>query len=620
MSETFFPINDLLRRRFQTVLVVLSLALSLGCALFLVLFTDSVGFTILSVTEDRLTLGLSTVLWRFLAFVGILTLVTLAAIVSFSTSLMMSQRIRDIGLMKAAGCPSDLVFGYFFNELLLVSLTSCVVGVGLGLSAYYGSIYLFSGLGFHVLQQPINFWLVLPVVIVYLVLATIFGVKPIINAARVKPGKALSPEYYLGLSSETGFGGFSSSHFTTRIAIRSLFRRKSANIRVILCCIVAFTLLTVVVAGGIIANQTAASWVEKAIGRETIMIGHRDVCDQYKMLLSKFYETKASSNFNYIKENYLIPEDIINQLDLLPGIENVDTRLIFEDRIREVLGYVIDPETHATVPVGSNREGESLIVGINPEHVVTEWTIDGEFLRANSPDDAVIGDSVAQKMFTSPLSEHVRVLNRTFDIVGVCLDPVNNGKVVYFPLESLKQLTGVYSPNVVFLKIERQNDPTKILDDIMICVNSANPDFAIVRLDEFMDESLGFLGYLWSTIMLLPLLTLGAAALCLTNHVILTLDDQRQEFGVMRAVGARPRAIVKIIACQNLLVLLSSYGVSVSAGIILTLLILVQRPILTSNIILEIAAWLLIAVIVIFTISVYPAFRFCRKPIVKIMS
>ncbi len=619
MIETFFPINDLLRRRLQTALVVLSLALSLGCALFLVLFADGIGVAILFVAEDKLTLGLSTVLSRFLVFVGILTLVTLAAIVSFSTLLMISQRIREIGLMKAAGCPSDLLFGYFFNELLLVNLAGCLVGVGLGLSSYYGSIYLFRGFGFHVLQQPINFWLVFPVIAIYLVLATVFGVKPIIDTARVEPGKALSPEYYLGLSNETGFAT-SSSHFTTKMALRSLFRRKSANIRIILCCTVVFMLLTVTVAGGIIANQTSASWVEKAIGRETIMIGHRDVCDRYEMLLSRFHETNASSTFNYIEERYLFSENIISQLSVLPGIEVLDARLVIESSIREVSGYVIDPETHAAVPVGDNREGESLIVGINPEHVSNEWTIDGEFLRADNLGAAVIGDSLAQKMFTSPLNEKVRMLNRTFDIVGVCLDPVNNGKVVYSHLESLKQLTGVHSPNIIFVKIGEQNDSTKILEEITACVNSSDSDFTVVKLEKIVEESLGFLSYLWSTIMLLPVLTLGAAALCLTNHVILTLHDQRQEFGVLRAVGARPRAIVKIVASQNLLVLLSSYGVGVSTGIILTLLILVQRPIVTSYTILEIAAWLLILLIAIFAISLYPAFRFCKKPILEIMT
>ena len=51
--------------------------------------------------------------------------------------------------------------------------------------------------------------------------------------------------------------------------------------------------------------------------------------------------------------------------------------------------------------------------------------------------------------------------------------------------------------------------------------------------------------------MLLPLLTLVSAALCLVGYMMLAVDEQHQEFAVLRAVGAKPKIIVAILAIQS---------------------------------------------------------------------
>ena len=92
--------------------------------------------------------------------------------------------------------------------------------------------------------------------------------------------------------------------------------------------------------------------------------------------------------------------------------------------------------------------------------------------------------------------------------------------------------------------------------------------------------------------MLLPLFTLASAAMCLVGYMMLAMDEQHQEFAILRAVGAKPRIIVNISAIQSAIVLLSSFAVGISLGIITTLLILMTNPLVTSVTIVEIAAWL----------------------------
>jgi ABC-type antimicrobial peptide transport system permease subunit len=135
LSETNFPVNDLFRRKLQTGLVLISLTICVASTLFLLLFADGIGFGIASAARSTLTIGFSAIFSNFLLFVGILIFAVGAVVVSFITFLMMAQRTRDFGLIKAAGCPNGLIFGYFSAELLMVLFVGCTVGVAFGFLA-----------------------------------------------------------------------------------------------------------------------------------------------------------------------------------------------------------------------------------------------------------------------------------------------------------------------------------------------------------------------------------------------------------------------------------------------------------------------------------------------------
>lgn len=336
--------------------------------------------------------------------------------ISFIIFVTMAQRVRDIGLMKAAGCPSELIFGYFMTELLIVTFVSCLLGVILGVLVDFASTSLFSSLHLPIPQKPINFWLVLLVFVLFFISAVVFGAKPILDAAKVEPAKAISPVFYFGLSEKPVFKVVSKSGLAYRIALRSLFRRKSATIRVILCLTAVSLLATVAVAGGIIADKTTKSWVEKAVGKDIILIGHQDMCNQYKLLLLKFYEAHVEVPFNYTDEKYGVEESLLSKLSAMDGVIAVDARLITETRVREVPGYLMDPTTMVITSVGDNREGESLIVGVEPTNMLNMWFLEGNFLRENQSREALIGDTIAQKMFTKPLNESIRVFDKNFNV------------------------------------------------------------------------------------------------------------------------------------------------------------------------------------------------------------
>ena len=127
--------------------------------------------------------------------------------------------------------------------------------------------------------------------------------------------------------------------------------------------------------------------------------------------------------------------------------------------------YKIDPETLATLSVGDNRIGQSLVVGVDPEKVLTTSFTKGYALNSSDVQETVIGDTLAQALFSpdlsanppinlsDPLLQKMIVRGKIFKITGVCVDPINNGNVTYIPLKNLQNVTGISYVNIVFVQV-----------------------------------------------------------------------------------------------------------------------------------------------------------------------
>lgn len=619
MSETSFPINDLLRRKFQTALVVISLALSVGSALFLLLSAEKIGFgTFLSV-EGKLTVGISGIFSQFVLFLAVLIISAGVVMVSFMVSLMMSQRTKDIGLIKAAGCPSELVFGYFFTELLIVVFLGCFLGTLLGFLADFSSSISSNVLSLQVEPFGLNWLTALIVFVLFLVIGMIVGTKSIIDASKTAPINLLSPEYRFGVARETDFKTLSKRSTTFAIALRSLVRRKSATVKIVLVMSIVFTLVTVGVAGGLIASRTTQSWIEKAVSKNTVLIAHEQMCTRYSILLKAFYEGGSPIDFNYTDSKYVVPQELVEQMTSRYGVANVEKRIITEADVREVQGYVPQEGSQDVSTVGDHRNGRSLLVGIDPEKTQGHWYIDGRQLVAGQNAEILVGDTLSRNLFSVPLAQRLEVFDSDFDVVGVCIDPINNGNVAYIHYDVLQAASGIFGPNLVLLKIDMSTNGATVVQQIDAIVKVVNPNFTVLDLGEFLSGSLGFLSFAWSTTMVLPLFSLVAASLCLVGYMVLAMEEQRHEYGVMRATGARSSTILRIVSDQGLLVLLSSYGVGVALGIIITLLVLIHDPVITACTVFEIATWQAMALGITLISSLYPAIRFARKPLFEIL-
>lgn len=619
-----FPVKDLLRRPLQTGLTIATLTLCVASTLFLILFSGRIGIG-LSAQTSTLTSGLSLVFSQILGFIEPLIFVVGAILTSFTLYLMMAQRTRDLGLIKAAGCPSPLVAGYFTTELLIVAVSGCLLGSVFGVLADFLTATLV--LGVYILPNPLY------VVFVFggfLVLALGFGLKPIIDAARMPPLTALSPVSYYGTPAEKSHKPLSKYGISWKIATRSLSRRQNAVVRMVILLSAVFVLLTISIAGGVIARDTTGYLVQDPSSTNsvsTVAVAHSSVGERYLSLLSTFSGGQITGNFDYSNPEYAVSQNVIETLKALTSVSAVDERLVLETRIVEDRNFTVIGSQ--TFWVGGTREGDSVIIGLNPNKENVPASFEGRFLDNSSRYEAVIGDSIATKMYTAdpknnidysdPLVQSVKIFDKKFVITGVVIDPINKGFITYVPLGTLENLTGL-SPNIVLVTPKEGVEKEIFMVQLQDALDASGNGLQVFPFEAVTQQNLAFLNAAWAVIMLVPLATLASAAMCLVSYQILSVEEQQQEFGVLRAIGTKPRLILSVLSIQVLIVLLSSFGVGIAFGIMTTLMILMANSLVTAWAILGIAATLLAALMVMLILNLYPAVKISKTSILKMLS
>jgi ABC-type antimicrobial peptide transport system permease subunit len=620
MSEIAFPVKDLMRRKSQTGLTIVGLTICTAATVFLILFGENIGFEIALVTGGKLTTGFSNIFLRFVFMVSLLNILVGALVTSFLVYLSMSERVRDIGIMKATGCLANMAFGYFLTELFIIVFIGCVAGTIIGVLMQFACVNSLNALGFSISQRPPNLWTVLLIFFIFVVASHILGTQPITKAIRVEPAEALSPLYSFGITSrEPRKPASSKLSLALKVAYRALTRRKSATRRAIICLAAVLTLTTVTIAGGIVASQTTQGYVERAVGKDIVIVGHPDLARHYVNLLSQFFEAKDTEPINYFDQRYRIPESLVSELSNISGVLKADPRLVFEETVYEVQGVIVDPEEpDQYVLVGDHRFGEAVVIGVQPERVINEWLVFGRVLNETDVYSAVIGDSLAFEMFADPEKQAVRVFEKNFGIVGVCLDPLNNGNVAYVPLNALSTLVNRQpNSNFLFLKI----DPFRRLQ-VLAEIEKQVSGMVLepVELNEVLGKHMDFLGYVWSFVMFLPLFSLVTAAFCLLSYMMLSITGQQREFGIMRALGAKPKAILKIVFTEALIITLISGAIGVFVGLFFTFVFLIPEPIISHFTLISVAGWLLLALSFLCLSSLYPAMKVVKKSIAGVLS
>ncbi len=122
-----------------------------------------------------------------LAGIAAISLVVAGTLIMNVMLVAVSQRIEEIGLVKALGAKRRQIMGLFLTEAAMLSLFGAAVGVVVGQAAVWLLRVLYTNIDFH---SPS--WAVVAAVLIALGSGLVFGILPARRAADLDPVHALA--------------------------------------------------------------------------------------------------------------------------------------------------------------------------------------------------------------------------------------------------------------------------------------------------------------------------------------------------------------------------------------------------------------------------------------------
>jgi ABC-type antimicrobial peptide transport system permease subunit len=623
MSRTggaWSPFKALARRKSQVALMVAGLAACVSVTVSLVFFGNSLGVRVAGFAAAGLTSGFSEVFLKFVLVVVLLNTVAGALITYFLVSLAMSERTRDVGVMKAVGCLTSGVLGLFTVELAIIVLAGCLLGTIIGVIVSYAAVGALELLGYQSTPAPLDMLLLLVIFASYAVLTFILGIRHIARVAHLAPAKALSPLFAAKATNKPAFRlqvPFSRS-FTEKIASRNIGRRSSMSIRSIACLAAVTALMTVIVVGGIVSEETMLSYVDRAVGTSVVLVAEADMASHYEGLLDRFLRTGQNVSLNYFDAKYAIPSSLISEFGKINGILKVDARLVVETTIKEIQQISPDPDNPGQyIEIGGEREGRAVVMGVEAANVVNNWLLLGTSLSEEKLNSVLIGDSLALNQFADPFLQGLRAFGSEFQVSGVCLDPLNNGMVVYMPYGRLIAAVQHGGFNLVLLKVDPASRVTTLqqLESVL-----SGSGFVMLNLDEALARQRVFVGYIWTLLLSLSLLSFVSAVVSLVGYTMLAVAGQQRDLAIMRALGAKPKMILKIVLFENFLLVLAGALFGLPAGLLVVFTFFLREPVVTVNAALTIIGLMSTLIAALCLSSLQPARKAAQNIITEVSS
>lgn len=207
--------------------------------------------------------------------------------------------------------------------------------------------------------------------------------------------------------------------------------------------------------------------------------------------------------------------------------------------------------------------------GINVAEVYLDFSlIDGRVLQASDTGSyrAVIGAQVAERQGLA-VGDVLRLNPRaSFDVVGIAsaAGGLLDGTIIV-PLDTLQEAIGI-GDRVSFLVAQLDN-PARA-NDAAALISADFPELGVQTRAEFL--SIIERGLAIANVVQLGIsgIALIVGAIAVVNTMLMSVFERTREFGVVRAVGARPRFLFGLVLLESVVLSLAGAVVGVLIGII----------------------------------------------------
>jgi ABC-type antimicrobial peptide transport system permease subunit len=590
LDELGFAKKDFKHRKFETFLALTGLIICVASTTFLLQTGLALWLPNISRGNVKPTSFLVNATLTFVRFDTLLVFLIGMLTVFFLTSTLMSNRVHDIGLIKAMGSNNGKDHSYIMSGPLLIILLGCFTGAAIGTASF--TLMAFFFLQINLLQIIISITGFVGVFILTFLIAWFIAGYQIENTFKTTT--------ITSLAGDTNTFDFKKEQlvalkklikrlpFSVQTVTRGILRSRTKSKTALICLSASLLLLTVSFVGGFVSWYTTRDYVDKAFGQNVLAIGNQQVTAQYVDLLQPTLNPQNTqiNTFNFLNTDFVIDNTFIQKLTSNSQAMTVDSRLVAFAQITEIENFTIENEPinneqHYRT-IGDHRTTRSLIVGIDPEKTVnnpetqrSERLIENEYTIA-------IGDAVARNLFEDPYQEKLNIsANSTnplqeFSISNVAVDPLNQGNTVYLSLQTMQNLFSVNGTNLILVKTQ---ETSQAYQEITNLANQYN--LTVTKMNIVHAESLANVDRIWLSVLPFPFMSMITTGIGFLNALSVSMAGRMRDFGIIRAIGAKPNYLTRTILLETVIFLLLSAPTGIILGMMFNFIFLIPSATLT---------------------------------------
>jgi len=234
-----------------------------------------------------------------------------------------------------------------------------------------------------------------------------------------------------------------------------------------------------------------------------------------------------------------------------------------------------------------NNADSYSVMAVNPDHQFLEKTIIDEGRYLNERDisektkSIVIGRLMKEDLFGErpALGKRVNVNGSSFLIIGIFSDdggdneerkafiPLSTAQMMYGNNDYISQIALGYNPNLsldeaIAFGYKMERDMRKRLN-----IHPDDQSALSVRNMAEANKGIGtFMGALYAIVILIGSGTLVAGIIGISNIMIFVIKERTKEFGIRKALGAKPASIVAMVVQESVLITTIAGYIGLSLG------------------------------------------------------
>jgi ABC-type antimicrobial peptide transport system permease subunit len=596
-----FALKDFYRKKKINFSYVLTIALVIALAEFLIYFSVSLGLNRFlqsnlyfqkNIENDYYFSGAINVIYtQFNNLILLLVILLAFIVIVVITSTFVIQKKRDIAIMKALGSLPDKLYGIYLLEAYIIFLSGYGFGLILGLISFGIYALIFNFLGFTMTYSIDLFYTPLLFFSCFVGLFFITGFM-LRKIGKQKVIRTFSGDIPYNLDASKNFTflprRLSSLSLSLKIAIINTIRRKGDFIRFMIIFSLVFLIIFTLVLGTFVLNTSTQQWIKKSQGEDIIVIGHEDVIDKYSEMYEMFSDPEISvdeDDINFTDSKYLFNRTQLLSLEDIDDIRDIEKRLITFCDVEELDGYYYYTDEEGSGGyriVGQQRKDNIPIIGVDPDDLIQEFEIEGRwFDEDDAYDNMTIADGLAYNFFDYPLDQSMRIkqLHHRFHISGVVIDSFYSGYAGYIDLKELQQDLNYTHGEINISLLKLRSDTYEDIKDELKDIIKANlgSDFTCKSLDNIFEKNLEYLSNLSLYPIILITIISMVSILSLYNYQKAGLLEKAKDFLIMRAIGTKRKLLKKILFLEALFVIIPSILISLGFGMLINSLILIER-------------------------------------------